>query len=41
MASHLGTSLEALGPHAVRMVVRLTMTPELYAILEMMGVLGI
>ena len=40
VASHLGTALEALGPHAVQMVARLTMSPELYAILEMTGVLG-
>ena len=40
MASHLGTALEALGPHAVRTVVRLTMMLELYAVLEMMGLLG-
>ena len=39
-ASHLGAALEALGPHAVWTVARLTMTPELYAILETMGVLG-
>ena len=40
VASHLGTALEALVPHAVRTVARLTMMPELYAILEMTGVLG-
>ena len=40
VASHLGAALEALGPHAVQTVARLTMTPELYAILETMGVLG-
>ena len=40
VASHLGTALEALGPHAVHTVARLTMMPELYAVLEMMGVLG-
>ena len=40
VASHLGTALEVLGPHAVRTVARLTMTPELYAVLEKMGVLG-
>ena len=40
VVSHLGTALEAFGPHAVRMVARLNMTPELYAVLEMMGVLG-
>ena len=40
VASHLGDALEALGPHAVRTVARLTMTPELYAVLETMGVLG-
>ena len=39
VASHLGTALEALGTHAVRMVARLTMTPELCTILETMGVL--
>ena len=32
--SHLGTALEALGPHAVQTVARLTMMPELYAVLE-------
>ena len=40
VASHLGAALEALGPHAVRTVARLTMTPELYAVLETTGVLG-
>ena len=40
VASHLGAALEALGPHAVRTVTRLTMTPELYAVLETTGVLG-
>ena len=40
VASHLGAALEALGPHAVQAVARLTMTLELYAILETMGVLG-
>ena len=40
VASHLGGALEALGPHAVRTVARLTMTPELYAVMEMTGVLG-
>ena len=40
VASHLRTALEALGPHAVRMVARLTMMPELYAVLETTGVLG-
>ena len=40
VASHLGTALEALGPHAVRTVARLTMTPELYAVLETTGMLG-
>ena len=40
VASHLGPALEALGPHAVRMVARLTMTLELYAVLETTGVPG-
>ena len=40
VASHLGAALEALGPHAVRTVARLTMTPELYTVLETTGVLG-
>ena len=40
VASHLGATLEALGPHAVRMVARLTMTPELYVVLETTGILG-
>ena len=40
VASHLGAALEALGPHAVRTVAWLTMTPELYAVLETTGVLG-
>ena len=40
VASHLGATLEALGPHAVRTVARLTVTPELYAVLEMTGVIG-
>ena len=40
VASHLGAALEALGPHAVRTVARLTMTPELYAILETTSMLG-
>ena len=40
VASHLGAALEALGPHAVRTVARLTMTPELHAVLETTGVLG-
>ena len=40
VASHLGAALEALGPHAVRTVAQLTMTPELYAVLETTGVLG-
>ena len=40
VASHLGAVLEALGPNAVQTVARLTMTPELYAILETTGVLG-
>ena len=40
VVSHLGTTLEALGPHAVRMVAQLTMTLELYAILEMTGMVG-
>ena len=40
VASHLGAALEVLGPHAVRTFARLTMTPELYAILEMTGMLG-
>ena len=40
VASHLGAALEALGPHAVRTVARLTMTPELYGVLETTGVLG-
>ena len=40
VASHLGAALEALGPHADRTVARLTMTPELYAVLETTGVLG-
>ena len=40
VVSHLGTALEVLGPHAVRTVARLTMTPELYAVLEMTGMLG-
>ena len=40
VASHLGTMLEALGPHAVQTVAGLTMTLELYAILEVTGVLG-
>ena len=41
VASHLGTALEAVGPHAVRTVAQLTMMPKLYAILETTGVLGI
>ena len=40
VAGHLGAALEALGPHAVRTVARLTMTPELYTVLETTGVLG-
>ena len=40
VANHLGTALEALGPHAVRMVAWLIMSPELYAVLEMTVVLG-
>ena len=40
VASHLGTALEALSPHAVRTVVWLTMMPELYAILETTVMLG-
>ena len=40
VASHLGTALEALSPHAVRTGARLTMMPELYAVLEMTGVPG-
>ena len=40
VASHLGTTLEALKPHAVQMVMQLTMMPELYAVLEMTGMLG-
>ena len=40
MGSHLGTALQVLGRHAVQMVAWLTMTPELYAILETTGVLG-
>ena len=40
VASYLGTALEALGPHGVRTVARLTMTPELYAVLEATSVLG-
>ena len=40
VASHLGTTLEALGPHAVRTVAQLTMTLELYVVLEMTGMLG-
>ena len=40
VARNLGAALEALGPHTVRTVARLTMTPELYAVLEMTGVLG-
>ena len=40
VASHLGTALEVLGPHAVRMVARLTMMLELHAVLETTGVLG-
>ena len=40
VTSHLGMALQVLGPYAVRMVVWLTMTPELYAVPEMMGVLG-
>ena len=39
VASHLGAALEALGPHAVRTVARLTMTPELYTVLKTTGVL--
>ena len=41
VASHLGTALEALSPHVVWTVAQLTMTLELYAMLEMMGLLGI
>lgn len=40
VASHLGASQDALGPNAVRTVARLTMAPELYAVLETTGVLG-
>ena len=40
VASYLGAALEVLGPHAVRTVARLTVAPELYTVLEMMGVLG-
>ena len=40
VASHLGAALEALSPHAVPTVARLTMMPELYAVLEMTGILG-
>ena len=40
MASHLGTVLEVLGPHTVRTVARLTMTPELHAVMDITGVLG-
>ena len=40
VASHLGTTFKALGPHAVCTVGQLTMTLELYAILEMTCVLG-
>ena len=40
VASHLGAALEAVGPHAGRTVTRLTMTPELYAVLETTGMLG-
>ena len=40
VVSHLGTTLEALGPHAVRMVAWLTMMLKLYAVLEVTGVLG-
>ena len=35
-----GNNLEVFSPHAVWTVVWLTMTPELYAVLEMTGVLG-
>ena len=40
VASHLGTALEALGPHAVQKVARLTTLLELYDILGTTGVLG-
>ena len=40
VASHLGTSPDALGPHAVRTTARLSMTAELYSLLETTGVLG-
>ena len=40
VASHLGTSPDALGPHAVRTTARLSMTVELYSLLETTGVLG-
>ena len=40
VASHLGTPPDALGPHAVRTTARLSMTAELYALLETTGVLG-
>ena len=40
VASHLGTTLKVLGPNVVHMVAWLTMMPELYAILEMTGILG-
>ena len=39
MASHQGIMLEALGPHAVRKVVLLTMMLELYTVLETTGIL--
>ena len=41
VASHLGTTLKVLGPYVDCTVVQLTMTMELYAILERMGVLGL
>lgn len=40
VASHLGTALKVLGPHAVRMVARVTMMIKLYAILDTTGMLG-
>ena len=40
VASHLNTTPDTLGPHAVRTAARLSMSAELYAMLEMTGVLG-
>ena len=40
VASHLNTTPNFLGPHAVRTVARLSMSAELYAVLETTGVLG-